>query len=36
MSTKGCGKNAPSGGKNLGNVFVPCGKGVSTNIPHVF
>jgi poly [ADP-ribose] polymerase len=35
MSTKGCGKNAPSGGKNLGDIFVPCGKGVNTNIPSV-
>lgn len=26
MSTKGCGRTAPNGGKNLGDVFVPCGR----------
>lgn len=35
MSTKGCGKNAPSSGKNLGDIFVPCGKGVNTGISSV-
>jgi poly [ADP-ribose] polymerase len=35
MSTKGCGKNAPGGGKPLGEVFVPCGKGVNTGIANV-
>jgi poly [ADP-ribose] polymerase len=35
MSTKGCGKTAPGGGKHLEDIFVPCGKGVNTGIPHV-
>lgn len=35
MSTKGCGKTAPGGGKPLGDVFVPCGKGVNTGIANV-
>jgi hypothetical protein len=29
-STKGVGRNAPGAGKNLGDVYVPCGKGIST------
>lgn len=31
-STKGCGKTAPDGGENVGDVFVPNGIGKNTNI----
>ena len=35
MSTKGCGKTAPTGGKYLGDVFVPCEHGGNTGVPNV-